>query len=54
MLSNLASRQNLFRVFDGLTRLTGDSKYRQAAVDAHRRRFVSENIIFIHPDSEVQ
>ena len=34
VLSNPASQQNLFRVFDGLTRLTGDSKYRQAAVDA--------------------
>ncbi len=34
VLSNLASQQNLFRVFDGLTRLTGDAKYRQAAADA--------------------
>ena len=33
-LSNLASQQNLFRVLDGLTTLTGDAKYRQAAVDA--------------------
>jgi hypothetical protein len=31
-LSNLASQQNLFRVLNALTTLTGDSKYRQAAV----------------------
>lgn len=34
ILSNLASQQNLFRVLDGLTALTGDEKYRRAAVDA--------------------
>ena len=33
-LSNLASQQNLFRVLDALTTLTGDPKYRQAAMDA--------------------
>jgi hypothetical protein len=33
-LSNLASQQNLFRVLDGLTEVTGDPKYRQAAVEA--------------------
>ena len=34
VLSNLASQQNLFRTLDGLTRITGDPKYRQAAVEA--------------------
>jgi len=33
-LSNLASQQNLFRTLDGLTRITGDPKYKQAAMDA--------------------
>jgi pectate lyase len=34
ILSNLASQQNLFRVLDGLTTLTGDMKYRREAVKA--------------------
>lgn len=36
ILSNLASQQNLFRVLDGLTKITGDPKYRQAAVESIR------------------
>ena len=32
--SNIASQQNLFRFLSGLTTLTGDDKYRQAAKDA--------------------
>jgi pectate lyase len=39
ILSNLASQQNLFRVLDGLTKITGDPKYRQAAVDAIKYAF---------------
>ena len=39
VLSNLASQQNLFRVFVSLTILTGDAKYRQAAADATRYAF---------------
>ncbi len=39
ILSNLASQQNLFRVLAVLTDLTGDPKYRQAAVDATRYAF---------------
>ena len=34
ILSNLASQQNLFRTLDGLTKITGDPKYRQAAMEA--------------------
>ena len=34
VLSDLGNQQLLFRVFDGLTKLTGESGYRQAAVDA--------------------
>jgi len=34
VLSNLASQQNLFRTLDGLTRITGDPKYKQAAMEA--------------------
>jgi pectate lyase len=34
ILSNLASQQNLFRVLDGLTTITGDPKYRKAAMEA--------------------
>ena len=34
VLSNLASQQNLFRTLDGLTKITDDPKYRQAAVEA--------------------
>ncbi|HCO96582.1 MAG TPA: hypothetical protein DIU00_22025 [Phycisphaerales bacterium] len=33
ILSNLASQQNLFRTLDGLSTITGDSKYRQAAME---------------------
>jgi pectate lyase len=39
ILSNLASQQNLFRTLDGLTRITGDPKYRQAAMDAIKYAF---------------
>jgi len=34
ILSNLASQQNLFRTLDGLSKITGDPKYRQAAMEA--------------------
>ena len=34
ILSNFASQQNLFRTLDGLTRITGDPKYKQAAMEA--------------------
>jgi hypothetical protein len=34
ILSNLASQQNLFRVLDGLTTITGDPKYKRAAMEA--------------------
>ena len=34
IVSNFASQQNMFRVLDGLTGLTGDRKYRGAAVRA--------------------
>lgn len=36
VLANLASQQNLLRVLVGLTALTGEPKYRQAATDAVR------------------
>ncbi len=36
ILSNQASQQNFFRVLDGLTNLTGEEKYRQAACEAIR------------------
>ena len=39
VLSNLASQQILFRTLDGLTALTGEPKYRQAACDAIRYAF---------------
>jgi pectate lyase len=39
ILSNLASQQNLFRTLDGLTRITGDPKYKQAAMDAIKYAF---------------
>jgi len=41
VLSNLASQQNLFRVLDGLTRLTNDAKYRRAAMDAVEYAFAN-------------
>jgi len=34
IVSNFASQQNLLRTLDALTMVTGDSKYRQAAVEA--------------------
>ena len=34
ILCNLASQQNLFRVLDGLAKITGNPKYRQAAMEA--------------------
>ncbi len=39
VLSNLASQQNLFRTLVVVSRLTGDSRYRQAAVEATRYAF---------------
>ncbi|MBC8467887.1 MAG: ankyrin repeat domain-containing protein [Planctomycetes bacterium] len=39
ILSNLASQQNLFRTLDGLTTITSDPKYRQAAVEAIKYAF---------------
>jgi pectate lyase len=41
VLSNMASQQNLFRVLDGLTSLTTDTKYRQAAVKAIEYAFAN-------------
>ncbi|MFH1883856.1 MAG: pectate lyase, partial [Planctomycetota bacterium] len=39
ILSNLASQQNLFRTLDGLTKITGAPKYRQAAMEAIKYAF---------------
>jgi len=39
VLSNQASQQNLFRTLVGLSAVTGDPKYRQAAADAVRYAF---------------
>ena len=39
ILCNLTSQQNLFRVLDGLTRITGDPKYKQAAMEAIKYAF---------------
>ena len=39
ILSNLASQQNLFRTLDGLTKITRDPKYKQAAMDAIKYAF---------------
>ncbi len=39
VLSNLATQQTLFRTLDGLSRVTGDARYRQAAVRALRYAF---------------
>ncbi len=39
VVSDVASQQVLFRVFDGLSRLTGDGKYHQVAVDVVRYAF---------------
>jgi pectate lyase len=41
ILSNLASQQNLFRTLDGLTRITGDPKYKQAAMEAIEYAFAN-------------
>lgn len=41
ILSNLASQQNLFRTLDGLTKITGDPKYRQAAMEAIKYAFAN-------------
>ncbi len=41
VLSNLASQQNLFRTLDGLTKITDDPKYRQAAVEAIEYAFAN-------------
>jgi len=41
ILSNLASQQNLFRTLDGLTKITGDPKYRQAAMEAIEYAFAN-------------
>lgn len=41
VMSNLASQQNLFRVLVGLTNLTGDPKYRGAAVEALEYAFAN-------------
>lgn len=41
ILSNLASQQNLFRTLDGLTMITGDPKYRQAAMEAIEYAFAN-------------
>lgn len=43
IISNLASQQNLFRTFDVLTRLTGQTEYLQAAKDAFGYHF--ENLV---------
>ena len=39
VLSNLSSQQNLFRTLDGLSKVTGDPKYRKAAEEAVRYAF---------------
>ncbi|HUU16095.1 MAG TPA: ankyrin repeat domain-containing protein [Sedimentisphaerales bacterium] len=41
ILSNLASQQNLFRTLDGLSKITGDPKYKQAAMDAIKYAFAN-------------
>ena len=41
ILSNMASQQNLFRVLDGLTDITEDAEYRQAAVEAIEYAFAN-------------
>ena len=41
VLSNLASQQNFFRTLDGLTKTTGDPKYRQAAMEAIEYAFAN-------------
>ncbi len=39
VLSNLANQQGLFRTLDGLSRLTGDPRYKAAALEALRYAF---------------
>ena len=39
VISNLASQQNLFRTLDGLSALTGDVRYKAAAMEAYRYAF---------------
>jgi len=39
IISNFASQQTLLRTMDGLSEITGDAKYRQAATDAVRYEF---------------
>jgi len=39
VLSNFASQQTLMRTLDGLSTITGDSKYKQAAMDAIKYAF---------------
>ena len=39
VLCNLANQQGLFRLLDGLTRLTGEPRYKAAALDAQRYAF---------------
>jgi len=39
VLSNLASQQTLMRTLDGLSEITGDPKYREAAMQAIRYAF---------------
>ena len=41
ILSNLASQQNLFRMLDGLTKITGEAKYRRAAAGALEYAFAN-------------
>jgi pectate lyase len=41
VLSDLANQQNFFRTLAGLSALTGDPKYKQAAVDATRYAFAN-------------
>ncbi len=45
ILSNLASQQNLFRTLDGLTKITGDPKYRQAAMEAIEYAFENLQVL---------
>ena len=39
IISNFASQQTLLRTLDGLCKITGDAKYRQAAMDAIKYAF---------------
>ncbi len=39
VISNMANQQNLFRVFTGLTQLTGEAKYEEAAKEAIAHMF---------------